>query len=316
MNISIVIATYNSEKFISRVIEDILVQSFLPVEIVIVNDASTDDTLNVLNALASKNELIHVVDLNCNSGPGKARNEGINVAKGDWVAIVDSDDRLEPDYLESIVMAASNQAADIYATNFFLFDPNQNRKIAAGLNISSASRLVSVRDFLKGARPFSDEADFGLLKPVFKKRFLKDNSVKYPINIRHGEDFEILFMALLKGASFLFINKPVYLYSVRTSGLSKTRVNYPRMAEATLELINHPLVKLDGNLQALLKTRADGVYKLDSQLFYNDCKSNEQILKILLRSIRDANCRRMLACDIVDFLERIPRKIRSILTRI
>lgn len=98
MNISVIIPTYNRENFIKKCLESVLEQTYQPMEIIIVDDGSTDRTLDKVREINSS--IIKIVALEKNCGAQAARNRGIKEAKGDWIAFLDSDDLWLRDKLE------------------------------------------------------------------------------------------------------------------------------------------------------------------------------------------------------------------------
>ena len=92
--ISILVAVYNAEKYLSQCLSSLLSQTLQDIEIICVDDASTDSSLNILNAYAKKDERIKVVHLPQNAGIAKARNAGLRISTGEYIAFVDSDDWL------------------------------------------------------------------------------------------------------------------------------------------------------------------------------------------------------------------------------
>lgn len=98
--ISILVAVYNAEKYLHKCLKSLLSQTLHNIEIICVNDASTDSSLSILNAYAKKDERIKVVHLSQNVGIAKARNAGLRISTGQYIAFVDSDDWLSEDACE------------------------------------------------------------------------------------------------------------------------------------------------------------------------------------------------------------------------
>jgi glycosyltransferase involved in cell wall biosynthesis len=101
MNISVVIPMYNSEKTIVATLDSVFNQKYLPKEIIVVNDGSNDNSLEIVSDYISKNIKISVILIDKeNGGVSSARNEGMKIAKGDWIALLDSDDVWLPNKLQ------------------------------------------------------------------------------------------------------------------------------------------------------------------------------------------------------------------------
>ena len=110
--ISVVMLTYNREKFVKNMIEDVVNQSYRDFEFLIIDNGSNDETPSILKEYANKDERIRVITLSGGS-IGYARNVGVNSAKGEYVAFVDDDDRIEKDYLEFLYDLIQSNKADI-----------------------------------------------------------------------------------------------------------------------------------------------------------------------------------------------------------
>ncbi len=100
--ISVLVAVYNSEKYLHQCLDSLINQTFDDIEIICINDASTDCSLNILQTYAKKDNRIKVLEMPLNSGSAKARNAGLKLATGDFIAFVDSDDWVSNDAFEHI----------------------------------------------------------------------------------------------------------------------------------------------------------------------------------------------------------------------
>lgn len=109
--ISIIIPVYNAEKYINRCIKSIVNQSYSELEIIVVNDGSTDNSLSLCETIAAQDDRIKVISQE-NAGVSKARNTGIRLAKGEYVMFLDSDDYMLPDMCKTMVDVLLNKRAD------------------------------------------------------------------------------------------------------------------------------------------------------------------------------------------------------------
>src|ERR1700719_2584369 len=123
MTISVLIAADNASPFLHRAVRSALAQTLAPLEVLIINDASTDNTLDVAKALASEDSRVRVISLAANGGAGAARNAGLDAARGDWVAILDADDAYVPSRLARLKSACTGTNADVVLDNFFHYEP-------------------------------------------------------------------------------------------------------------------------------------------------------------------------------------------------
>lgn len=114
IKVSVIVPVYNSEVFISRCLDSLVNQTLREIEIICINDCSTDLSLDILKKYKEKfNNRIVIIDLDKNSGPGGARNKGIEKASGEYIGFVDSDDYVEPEMFEDMYKIANKGNYDL-----------------------------------------------------------------------------------------------------------------------------------------------------------------------------------------------------------
>ena len=112
--ISVIIPVYNTEEYLGNCLTSICTQTLEDLEIICINDASEDNSLNILNDFANKDKRIKVINFRLNKGAAVARNNGIKIAKGEFISFIDSDDYLETaDFYEKLYNKAIQTNADI-----------------------------------------------------------------------------------------------------------------------------------------------------------------------------------------------------------
>ncbi len=119
VKVSVIVPVYNVEKYLGECLDSLLGQTLQDIEVVAVNDGSTDSCLQVLNEYAAKDERIKIIN-QTNAGVSAARNRGVEQAVGEFVAFVDSDDWVDLDFYEKLYNAAQEENADIAAGEIFL----------------------------------------------------------------------------------------------------------------------------------------------------------------------------------------------------
>jgi succinoglycan biosynthesis protein ExoO len=115
MDFSIIIPAYNVSRIIGRAIRSAASQTFPPLEILVIDDCSTDDTVEIVRALGREIPSLRVLSTPANSGPSAARNVGLRAAKADWIALLDADDAWKPGRLERLSEVARATSADFVA---------------------------------------------------------------------------------------------------------------------------------------------------------------------------------------------------------
>jgi len=272
VDVSVVLAAFNAEAFIERAFRSALDQAGVAVELIVVDDASTDGTVAKVRSLAGGDERVRVVALPANGGPSVARNAAVEVARGEWIAVLDADDAMLPGRLQRLVEVGRSQGADIVADVFLPFHAATGETGEPTLRLGPAEVLDLPR-YVQGARPFNAEADFGLLKPLFRRAFLARAGLRYPTEVRHGEDFELVFRCLQAGARFVLHREPFYLYTMRSSGFSRTRIDYGGLIERSMQLRDSLDPTGDALARELMLERCRALERLEFQHRYKQIRS-------------------------------------------
>ena len=122
--ISVIIPVYNAEKYLEKCLNSVIKQTLKDIEIICINDGSTDGSLNILQKYSEKDKRFIIIDQK-NSGQSVARNKGLSVAKGEFIGFVDSDDWIDDDFYEKLYDAAIEYKADIAAGNILRVNENE-----------------------------------------------------------------------------------------------------------------------------------------------------------------------------------------------
>ena len=125
--LTVIVPVYNSSKYLKKCIESILEQTYVNTEIILVNDGSTDNSIDICKEFKQIDNRIIVIDKE-NGGVASARNAGLEVATGSYVAFVDSDDYVEKDMYETMIEALNNNNADIVECGFNQINIEENKK--------------------------------------------------------------------------------------------------------------------------------------------------------------------------------------------
>lgn len=294
MSVSLIITTYNAQAFIMRAMASALEQTAPPLEIIVVDDCSTDGTPEILRRLERGHDKIRVLSTPRNGGPSLARNVGLDAARGDWVAFLDADDAFAPERLEVIMARAAQGDCDGVADDLAYYDAIAAQVTGRAMGAGQVPRApVSLRDYvahnLSGGKGF----DWGLLKPVLRREFLLEHAIHYDPAVRHGEDFLLMVMFLLAGGRFCLTDHATYLYtqrqgsvSMQASGMSRTTIAYRDMHDTALALADDPRMRDDPELVDLLYQRAAGLQRLDDSHFVSVALRAGAVGAIMRRIIR------------------------------
>ena len=121
IKVSVIVPVYNTEKYLRRCLDSLVNQTLREIEIIIVNDASPDNSIEIMREYERKykNKVV-VIDLKVNVKQGGARNEGINIAKGEYIGFVDSDDWVDKEMYKELYNKAKENNADIVDSDYIL----------------------------------------------------------------------------------------------------------------------------------------------------------------------------------------------------
>lgn len=208
MSISIITPSYNSSGFISNTIGSVIDQAVSNWELIIVDDCSTDNSVEVIQGFVDKDPRIKLIQLTENSGAAVARNKGIEAAKGRYIAFLDSDDAWSPDKLEK--QLAFMQAND-YPFTFAAYDKvDEAGKVFGHVGVPDK---VTYSDLLKSC-------SIGCLTAMYDTEFF--GKVYMPL-IRKRQDLG-LWLKLLKKTKYAYgLNETLGFYKVRKDSISANK---------------------------------------------------------------------------------------------
>ena len=218
IKVSVIITIYNVEKYIDMCLKSITKQTLKDIEIICVNDGTTDNSMRIVNKYAKKDSRIKIINQK-NSGQGKARNNGIKKAKGKYTYFIDSDDSLKPNALELLYNKLENDNLD---TLFFDAESiYENDKLKKEKNIYDEyyKRKFDYSSVYTGQELFKEFDKNGEYRTspclqINKTSFLKDNNIVFLEGIIHEDEYFTLMVCLLaKRASHL--KKSLYIRLVR-----------------------------------------------------------------------------------------------------
>jgi len=229
--VSIIIAAYNAAPFIDRALASARDQTLKDIEVIIVDDGSTDDTAEVAKRYSVDDLRFRVIRLCANSGVSFARNVGLDSATGQWVAILDADDSLLLDRLERLVIMAEKRECDLIVDNLTLVFPLETKsRLAFADSRMSNPDSISVDLFVDCDRPRLGLNAAGFSKPLIRRAFIERNKLRYRVEISIGEDFHFYVQALLRGADMRFTQYSGYIYNVTSGSLSRLDLRKVRHA--------------------------------------------------------------------------------------
>lgn len=215
--ISIIVPIYNRENNIKRCIESILEQDYKNIEVILVNDGSTDSTLDICNSYKELDKRVVVVDKK-NGGVSSARNDGIKKSSGEFIQFVDSDDYIDKNMCSTLIRKIKEDDADVVICGYKKINKNNEEIIQCKSKISK-NGIYGLRD------EFSILYEKFLINPPWNKLYKKNAITNYfETDISLGEDliFNISNISNIKKISI--INNALYNY-VQDTANSLTSIN-------------------------------------------------------------------------------------------
>lgn len=228
--LTIVIPAYNSEAYIARCLDSLLIGLDDKLDVIVVNDGSTDNTSKIAHEYSNKHPFIRVIDKE-NGGHGSAFNVAIKEAKGLYFKILDSDDTLDSDGLKNLIFfiekhSLEKKLPDIYFADYYsVSDSDRNSRV-----LNSVKKRVKKLNIVA---PYSNMKKINpphylMLHMVYiKTSMLRDNDVSLLEHCFY-EDNQLLFTALNYSNTFCYLDKAIYLYTV---GRADQSISVEKMAK-------------------------------------------------------------------------------------
>jgi succinoglycan biosynthesis protein ExoO len=219
MDFSVIIPAYNVSSMIGRAIRSAAAQTLPPFEILVIDDCSTDHTVEVVKALGREIPSLRLLSTPANGGPSAARNAGLREAKADWIALLDADDAWKPGRLERLSEVASATSADFVADNLVMWDPVAQAQFKPTyFELPEPQKQITLLDMFRADDNFNfSKASFTLMKPIFRRKFLAEHKLEYNESMKVGEDFNFYVEGLFNGAKLILIDEAYYIYSMPSS---------------------------------------------------------------------------------------------------
>ncbi len=233
--VSVIMPVYNGERTLREAVDSILAQTFRDFELIICNDASTDETRSVLKSI--EDERVRVIHNDVNLGPGLSRDRAIDIAVGTWLGFTDADDTWKPERLKALLLAVGR------SENVMIFDD-----------------IIECHDTPLGLKPYrvirgsyafgghgSDVVEVLLehyiisnrlvMQPIMPLHFVKKHSIRHSGRRVH-EDNEFFLKLLAHGLQLCYVPKPMYYYRITPGSMTGLTNRYIMIREVLENAIN------------------------------------------------------------------------------
>ncbi len=220
MVVSIISPVYNVAPYIGDCIRSLKEQTFSDFEVLLVDDHGSDNSMEVAREVIGEDSRFRLLATPSNSGPGVARNVGIEAARGEFVAFIDSDDLWHPDFLSAMVEKAMSQSTKLpldltYCQLCYQGGARDGQVYRNPVLPTGAFVPELKRSFLLKFVTFS-------VCFLFRREFLMENNLRFP-GLNNSEDTHFLTRCLLLAQSIGCVDRPLYTYCIREASLSTGR---------------------------------------------------------------------------------------------
>ena len=224
MLISVIVPVYNIEKYVGKAIETIIGQTYRDLEIILVDDGSTDKSGEICEHYAGKDDRIVVVHQE-NGGLSKARNTGTRIAKGDAIAYIDGDDYIHPCYFEILAKNLTEHNADISVCGMQVVSENEYEELTHSKDVENAAVEISAEEALEG---MLSQKRFSLSScaKLYKRKIAQSH---YFPEQELFEDYYTVYRFFTEADAVTYTDAGLYYYLKRAGSITKKKYSHQMM---------------------------------------------------------------------------------------
>lgn len=226
IKVSVIIPVYNTGKFLEKCLESVVNQSLKEIEIICVNDGSTDNSLEIVQYFSQKDKRIIIINKK-NGGQSSARNAGMKTAQGEYICFIDSDDFIDSLMMEELYNEIEKTNSDVVESNIFLYD-DKTHKVEERKNKKYNS--AEKGSYLWGK--YTTE----VCNKIYKKEFLLKNNIFFEEGMIHEDDL-FTIRILFSTNKIEKIEKSFYYYRINRCGSTMTNVNLEKRLQALQRIV-------------------------------------------------------------------------------
>lgn len=212
--ITVAIAVYNTEKYLKDCMESVVNQTYRNLEIICVNDASTDSSFAILESYALQDSRIKIITNSKNSGLGVTRNVGMDAAQGEYILFVDSDDWIDLTTCEKLITKALENDAEIVFYGAWQVEGEQRKRMPNHCEVSYPLTTNDRKTLLEKTLPST-------WSKLWKREFMRENKIRFP-DFRRAQDQLPHWIVCLKSEKIIFSTDLFYNYRTNETQVSKS----------------------------------------------------------------------------------------------
>ena len=214
MRLSVIIPAYNCAGLIPATLESLKAQTLKDFEVLILNDGSTDSTLSVLRAYARTDPRFQIFNLP-NGGPSRARNRGIELARGDYLYFMDADDLIHPEMLEALLSRAEREELDVICCGYQMENTASNPPHCKEFRFD-AFAAYSAEEFRARLTPLIQaHLMYVVWNKLYRARLIREKGIRFPEEYKSGEDRLFNTAVFPEIQRFRMVDAPYYRYFLR-----------------------------------------------------------------------------------------------------
>lgn len=222
--VSIIVPVYNVEKYLDQCVESLVNQTLQEIEIILVNDCSPDNSLNIMKKWQNLYpDKIKIIDSPVNLRQGGARNLGLNIAEGEYIAFVDSDDFIDLDAMEKLYEKVKENKVDVLYSNYLIRAIDKSDKLEL-INHKLGVFLYSGKVSDKEKKEYIISG-FSVCNCLYKREFIENNKIRFPEKIFFEDEVWTAYI-VSRVNSVDYIELPFYYYRIHSlSTIQNTNLN-------------------------------------------------------------------------------------------
>jgi succinoglycan biosynthesis protein ExoO len=216
--VSVVMPVLDGEAWVERSVRSALEQTLRSIEVLVVDDGSTDRTPEILARLGAQDARLKVLHGGRRRGPGGARNLAFDAARGRWIAFLDADDRFHPERLERLLAAAREHGATLLADNPHALTEQGRDDGVLWPWVTAPTRVDATEWARRNAWDGRDAFGYGYAKPLVLRELIESPRLRMREELRMMEDYHFVLALLRRGHELLLLPDGLYDYTVRREG--------------------------------------------------------------------------------------------------
>ena len=293
--ISVIIPVYNAESYLARCLDSVINNSYKCLEIILVDDGSVDSSPQICDDYAKKDNRIKVIH-KANAGTAAARNDALNIAKGDYIAFCDNDDYISPYFYESMLKALEETGADVVVSEMTRDDKYSFSDMETDIN----ARPVEKHNFILGTYSGDWTRNTAPWNKLYKRELFDE--IRFPSG-KGYEDAYTTYRLLYKAKKIAYLNKVLYCWYMNNDSYSSKKSNVKKLLFRE-EAISQQLDFYSGNDYLDVKKAVEKFYlqQLMMMLFqirndYIPSKESEETYDILFKLAKKSLNKYGYLCD-------------------